>query len=161
MTRWTIKTKGRPGALISAKGEWKMENVVKLYKITITKAYMMSEQGTGYSLTPWSGNNVDYEGYDDGGRDYLLPEGYKVGETVDGTIAIFDANDQYCSISAKNNGNPTLVTGSGAEPIFAWGGLREGAGRPATGRKRQQFYVTHEENVKLRKYLEQLRKPSK
>ena len=37
------------------------------------------------------------------------------------------------------------------------GGPREGAGRPATGRKRQSFYITDEENEKLRKYLEELR----
>lgn len=38
-----------------------------------------------------------------------------------------------------------------------WGGKREGAGRPATGRKRQSFYVTDEENKKLREYLEKIR----
>jgi hypothetical protein len=42
--------------------------------------------------------------------------------------------------------------------ISSWGGPREGAGRPATGRKRQNFYVTDDENTKLREYLEQLRK---
>ncbi len=38
-----------------------------------------------------------------------------------------------------------------------WGGAREGAGRPATGRKRQYFYITDEENEKLRELLEKLR----
>ena len=38
-----------------------------------------------------------------------------------------------------------------------WGGIREGAGRPATGRKRQYFYITDEENEKLRELLEKLR----
>lgn len=38
-----------------------------------------------------------------------------------------------------------------------WGGVREGAGRPATGRKRQYFYITDEENEKLRELLEKLR----
>lgn len=47
------------------------------------------------------------------------------------------------------------------KPQRKHGGYREGAGRPSTGRKRQQFYVTNEENTKLREYLEQLRKPSK
>jgi hypothetical protein len=37
------------------------------------------------------------------------------------------------------------------------GGFREGAGRPTTGRKKQNFYITDEENEKLRKYLEELR----
>jgi hypothetical protein len=39
-----------------------------------------------------------------------------------------------------------------------WGGPREGAGRPSTGRKRKQFYITDEEEVKLKEYLEELRK---
>lgn len=39
----------------------------------------------------------------------------------------------------------------------SWGGVREGAGRPATGRKKQSFYITDEENVLLREYLEKLR----
>jgi hypothetical protein len=38
-----------------------------------------------------------------------------------------------------------------------WGGRREGAGRPATGRKKRTYYVTDEENEALRKYLEELR----
>lgn len=38
------------------------------------------------------------------------------------------------------------------------GGPREGAGRPATGRNRKQFYVTDEEEVKLRTYLDEMRK---
>jgi hypothetical protein len=41
------------------------------------------------------------------------------------------------------------------------GGFREGAGRKSTGRKKQNFYITDEENEKLRKYLEELRNPAK
>lgn len=42
-----------------------------------------------------------------------------------------------------------------------WGGPREGSGRPSTGRKRQNFYITDEENDLLREHLKQLREPSK
>ncbi len=45
-----------------------------------------------------------------------------------------------------------------AEKKFSWGGRREGAGRPATGRKKKAFYVTDEEYEKLKEYLESLRK---
>ncbi len=38
-----------------------------------------------------------------------------------------------------------------------WGGRREGAGRPATGRKKRNFYITDEEYQKLMEYLETLR----
>ena len=38
-----------------------------------------------------------------------------------------------------------------------WGGAREGAGRPSTGRGKKTFYITDEENEKLREHLEELR----
>ena len=39
-----------------------------------------------------------------------------------------------------------------------WGGSRAGAGRPSTGRKKYNFYITDEEHQLLKQYLEQLRK---
>ena len=41
-----------------------------------------------------------------------------------------------------------------------WGGSREGAGRPATGRSKRMYYITEEEDIKLREYLQSLRQPS-
>lgn len=41
----------------------------------------------------------------------------------------------------------------------AWGGQREGAGRPATGRKKHQYYVTDEEDKEIKKLIDELRKP--
>ena len=52
------------------------------------------------------------------------------------------------------------------DPLFqeaknaTWGGTREGAGRPSTGRKAYQFYVTEEEKAALHEYLETLRAAS-
>jgi hypothetical protein len=40
------------------------------------------------------------------------------------------------------------------------GGPGKGQGRKPTGRKRQQYYVTDEEDTLLRSYIDQLRKPS-
>jgi hypothetical protein len=40
-----------------------------------------------------------------------------------------------------------------------WGGSREGAGRPATGRSKHMYYVTDDEDAKLREYLQSLRQP--
>lgn len=39
-----------------------------------------------------------------------------------------------------------------------WGGKREGSGRPSTGRKKHQIYVTDEEYTQVKKLIEQLRK---
>ena len=38
-----------------------------------------------------------------------------------------------------------------------WGGKREGAGRPGSGKKQYSFYITEEENAKLRRYLKEIR----
>jgi hypothetical protein len=86
-----------------------MDNTVKLYKINQTKAYRMDEQGEGFSLTPYSSNSPEYDGYDDGGKEYILPDDYKVGKTTDGGIAIFDNDDAYCVLSSKY-GHPLLVS---------------------------------------------------
>jgi hypothetical protein len=40
----------------------------------------------------------------------------------------------------------------------SWGGSRPGSGRKATGRKLVRLYMTEDEEKKLRKYLEELRK---
>jgi hypothetical protein len=42
-----------------------------------------------------------------------------------------------------------------------WGGKREGSGRPSTGRKKQQFYITDEEAEQIKNFIDTLRKPSK
>lgn len=46
------------------------------------------------------------------------------------------------------------------EPPRYWGGSRENAGRPSTGRKKHQYYVTDEEDAEIKKLIEQLRKPT-
>lgn len=35
------------------------------YKITVTQAYRMEEQGTRYSLDPWGSDTEYYQGYDE------------------------------------------------------------------------------------------------
>lgn len=71
---------------------------VKLYYIKQYEAYRMAEVGHFYSLKPWSGNTIDYKGEDDGGRDYELPDGYSIGETICGELSIFDKNDKYVEL---------------------------------------------------------------
>lgn len=38
-----------------------------------------------------------------------------------------------------------------------WGGPRPGAGRKPTGRKRRTYYVTDDEDARIRQFIEQLR----
>ena len=42
-------------------------------------------------------------------------------------------------------------------PSKNWGGARIGAGRPSTGRKKRNFYITDAEHELIKQYLEQLR----
>ena len=44
---------------------------------------------------------------------------------------------------------------------YKWGGIREGAGRPVTGRKKHQYYITDEEDTQIKNLINQLRNPSK
>ena len=82
---------------------------VKIYKITVTKGYQMSEQGTHFSLKPWEGNNIDYEGFDDGGNEYNLPEGFELAKTIDGTPSIYKNNNYYSLTKFYNN--PMITNG--------------------------------------------------
>ena len=67
----------------------------------------------------------------------------------------------YCTQNNGDCSNCSLVNyNRDCQNNPIWGGQREGSGRKATGRKRQNFYITDEENKKLRTYLEELRKPS-
>jgi hypothetical protein len=70
----------------------------KIYRITLKKGYVQSEEGTHYSLTPWGGDTAYYEGHDDGGKVYRLPDGYTVGQSVSGTQEIYgpDGYPVFC-----------------------------------------------------------------
>lgn len=83
---------------------------VKIYKVTCTKAFMMDEQSEGFSLAPWGNNTEYYEGFDDGGKDYDLPDGFELAETIDGTLAIYKGKDHYDL--AKWHNSPMLTDGS-------------------------------------------------
>lgn len=69
----------------------------------------MSEQGEGFSLQPWGRNTPYYQGYDDGGKEYLLPAGFEVAETQFGEKAIYHGND-YCELRIHPpSGKPQLA----------------------------------------------------
>ncbi len=68
----------------------------------------------------------------------------------------------FCEMHKNNGGcqecpNRYVCKDSPLKTKGDWGGAREGAGRPASGRKRQSFYITDEENQLLREHLEKLR----
>ena len=81
---------------------------IKIYKITCTRAVMMDEQGEGYSLYPWGDDTCSYEGYDDGGKMYVLPDGYEVGRSQYGEKCIYNARGSYCPLTKQYN-SPAIV----------------------------------------------------
>jgi len=84
---------------------------VKIYKVNCSKAFMASlELGTRYSLEPWGKNTPYYEGEDDGGREYLLPEGFEVTNQKDnGPLAIYHEGE-YCPLVTTPQG-PAIAVG--------------------------------------------------
>lgn len=93
-------------------------NTITIYRITCTRAYMMGEQGTGYSLRPWSGNTEYYEGYDDGGQDYILPAGYHAAMSQGMTEDIYDPRGKHCTIHKHRSGRPQLVSSAATAPVL-------------------------------------------
>lgn len=83
---------------------------VKIFKTTITHSYMMGGQGTGYSLHPHT-SSMYYEGYDDGGKKYLVPSGYTIEPCKTGTLEFFDENDIACPLVIQD-GLPAIVGNS-------------------------------------------------
>lgn len=82
---------------------------IKIYKVACTKGYQLAECQSNFSLSPWGNNTVYYEGHDDGGMFYDLPEGFELGETEDGTSAIYRGTEHY-SLSTCF-GRPTITNG--------------------------------------------------
>jgi len=97
----------------------KATTIVNIYEITCSEAYMMSEQGTGFSLVGWGNDTDRYKGNDDGGKNYVLPHGYALKSDIDGRPAIFDAQGGHCAIVMHSSGRPQLVSGSDKMPVLA------------------------------------------
>lgn len=92
-------------------------NTVTIYFAECTKAYQMVEQhGPSASLRPWGDNTEHYEGADDGGAQYVLPDGFSVDELKSGEEAIFNGNDHYALATIQ--GQPALIGDSKYEPII-------------------------------------------
>lgn len=84
----------------------------KIYHNTCTKAYMMSEQGSGFSLRPFGNNTEYYEGFDDGGVDYVLPNGFAIAESCcPGTFEIYQGD--YPATLTSLFGVPSIIDRAG------------------------------------------------
>lgn len=80
---------------------------VTIYKITSTQAYSMKETGERYSLQPWGKNTDYYKGFDDGGKEYMIPHGYTVEMGNDEQLHFYDKGGNYVKLITYN-GRPAL-----------------------------------------------------
>ena len=53
-----------------------MSNLVTIYKVRCYQAYMASETGSSFTLSPWRGDTVDYKGETISQAVYVLPDGF-------------------------------------------------------------------------------------
>ena len=89
---------------------------IKIYRHTIHQAYMAAEKGMHYSLSLWSSGSKHYVGEDDGGKLYMLPDGYVVGKDIDESPQVYDKNGGMCEI-VESHGGPALAPERNAEII--------------------------------------------
>ena len=92
------------------KGGKHMERVT-IFKITVTKAYVASmELGSHFSLSPWGSDTDHYEGYDDGGKQYALPEGFSVAESNSGSFEFYGPDGDHYAMATVGN-HPMITNG--------------------------------------------------
>lgn len=87
-----------------------VKEIVTVYKITCFAAEDSSEVGESCSLLPWNSKRPGRSGQDDGGRDYALPEGYRVG-VDDAFSPRILRGEEPCDLML-HNGSPLLVDSS-------------------------------------------------
>lgn len=84
-----------------------MGEIVTIYKINCFSSPNPEQEGENCSLLPWR-NMPGLSGKDDGGREYVLPEGYGTGIAPGGDPAIFSTDGTLCDLML-HNGCPLLV----------------------------------------------------
>lgn len=90
-----------------------------------------------------------------------LPGDYKIKDILIKEITyiiseLFDEKD----FLSKELLEPSYLLGMSQQlmDLNFQGGYRENAGRPSTGRKKQNIYVTDEEHTKVKEYIQELRR---
>ena len=60
-------------------GEEGLTVTITIYKIWQFEGLTLGETGARFALTPWGSNTRELKGEDDGGNEYILPDGFYVG----------------------------------------------------------------------------------
>ena len=108
-----------------------------------------SDAGVSYVLVEENGQEVFYAEWELVGVDV----GEDGSPTQKGYEQIEEQDDYHLELAyeAYKSGESEYIGKVG------WGGFRPGAGRPATGRRKRNLYVTDEEYERLKEYLERIR----
>jgi len=71
----------------------------------------MAEIGTTYRLEPWGNNTTYYEGTDDGGKEYILPDDGAKWEVADDKVGCPQLwrNGEHVRIATHSSGLPQLI----------------------------------------------------
>lgn len=85
---------------------------ITIYRIECTKAYRRDGRGVWYSLEPWGGDTDYFEGADDGGEKYLLPDGYRVGQNNICCLSIY-SDDGTAHDLITHQDRPAIVSNDG------------------------------------------------
>ena len=82
-------------------------DTVTLYRIFCYHAPHEEQEGETFSLVPWTEENATLQCEDDGGKDYVLPEGYGLS-AENGIPVILNPDNQPCGLQ-EHNGFPLLI----------------------------------------------------
>ena len=85
-----------------------MSEIVTIYTITCYSAENPDEEGTSCSLYPWDGRIPGRSGQDDGGREYVLPDGYTLGAEEDNLAPTVLGKQGPCAL-LLHDGRPLLI----------------------------------------------------
>ncbi|MEI7028347.1 hypothetical protein [Paenibacillus sp. y28] len=92
-----------------------MINVVMLYKLMCPRDDEFFRGGVRYSLQPWKdvfeGTDNWIDGGDDGGKDYVLPEGYQsvALDGFQGLYQIRDSKGRIAELYTSDDGAPAVM----------------------------------------------------
>lgn len=82
-------------------------DTVTIYRINCYDAPVKEELGESFSLVPWGEDDPARDGEDDGGKDYVLPDGYAL-DAQDGVPVLLNADGSPCGLQV-HNGCPLLI----------------------------------------------------
>jgi hypothetical protein len=91
---------------------------IKIYRINCTEAYMADECGIRFALRPWTGNTIHYKGDDDGGMDYLLPDGLHLDIGNDELPHIYADDGTCCDLVTHVSGHPQVAVSLEYMPVL-------------------------------------------